>query len=255
MMTEKNSYVCVQCGTPAQTLYKRFQNGIVKTSKCGTCTSNVDPYVEYDNVLILLDVLLHKTKAFRHLFFNRHYHIQWRLFLLFALSDTYIRWQCLTQCSDLHDLPFFDWYVIASQQFFTLLGITLCEYLVNSLVTTLLLYLSLCRRSLSPDHTKRTDDVHLQKNKSLCECVGFVVKLLSISSYGKLFNVAAHVWGCEDKLLLVVLTKLFVITSNMQAIFVALPGTKHSSCVVIVAGFLTASAVSWMMQTMLHHFL
>ena len=37
-------------------------------AKCG---ANVDKYVEYDFVMLLLDVLLHKVQAFRHLLSNR----------------------------------------------------------------------------------------------------------------------------------------------------------------------------------------
>jgi len=34
------------------------------------CHSVVDKYTEYDNVLICLDALLHKSQAYRHLLFN-----------------------------------------------------------------------------------------------------------------------------------------------------------------------------------------
>ena len=35
-----------------------------------SCDSIVDKYTEYDNVIICLDALLHKSQAYRHLLFN-----------------------------------------------------------------------------------------------------------------------------------------------------------------------------------------
>ena len=257
MLGGGGGYVCVECGFAAPTLYKSFKNGIVKLSKCVECTSNIDSYVEYDNVLILLDVLLHKTKAFRHLLFNRRNQIQWRLLILFALSDTYIRWQCLTRCSSVDELPFLQWYMVASQQFLAMLAVTLCEYIVNLFVTMLLLCFSFwlnnrnglqqCQSTVADSTTRsRTPQVD-----TVWGSVMFGVKVLSISSYGKLFNVAAHIWGGEDKLLLVILTSMFVVTSNIQAMFVALPTIKHRLCAVVLFGFLTSAVVSWMMRIML----
>lgn len=34
------------------------------------CNNVVDKYTEYDNVIICLDALLHKSQAYRHLLFN-----------------------------------------------------------------------------------------------------------------------------------------------------------------------------------------
>ena len=36
----------------------------------GKCSENVDKYIEYDFVLVLLDILLHKSQAYRHVLFN-----------------------------------------------------------------------------------------------------------------------------------------------------------------------------------------
>ena len=36
------------------------------------CNSVVDKYTEYDNVIVCLDALLHKSQAYRHLLYNAH---------------------------------------------------------------------------------------------------------------------------------------------------------------------------------------
>jgi hypothetical protein len=38
--------------------------------KCGEA---VDKYIEYELVLVLIDVVLHRKSAFRHLYFNRRH--------------------------------------------------------------------------------------------------------------------------------------------------------------------------------------
>jgi hypothetical protein len=35
------------------------------------CNQRVDKYVEFDTVLVFLDIILHKVQAYRHLVFNK----------------------------------------------------------------------------------------------------------------------------------------------------------------------------------------
>lgn len=231
MLEKRNKYICVECGANSSTLYKQFKNGIMKLSQCTKCSKTVDMYTEYDKVLLLLDLLLHKAKAFRHLLFNQKFQIQWRLVFLLALSDAYLRWQTLMQCEDVDHLPFLQWYTLSCSQFFPLLIITLIEYAVQIFVTVLLVKMSCC----------------LNKSIDLLSSA-VVVRVLSISSYGKLFNVAVNVWGEQDKLLLIILTKLFVMTSNVQAISVALPQRKVSSSLAVVFGVIVGAAVAWVLS-------
>ena len=66
------SCVCVHCGSPTRSLYRVFRSDAhIRLTRCECCHSGVvDPYVEYDNVLHLLDLVLHRPPVYRHLLFN-----------------------------------------------------------------------------------------------------------------------------------------------------------------------------------------
>ncbi|KAK0534691.1 hypothetical protein OC842_002559 [Tilletia horrida] len=87
--------VCVHCGTPQTHLYLQYPHGSVLSAPCEAChaesthstslqadggaahpiTTSVkraaDPYVESDAIVVFLDLILVKPRAFRHLLFNR----------------------------------------------------------------------------------------------------------------------------------------------------------------------------------------
>ncbi|PWN40522.1 Arv1-domain-containing protein [Ceraceosorus guamensis] len=68
--------VCVHCSAEAASLYLEYSPGHVALTPCNNCHSKaVDPYVEFELPIILLDLVLVKPSAYRHLIFNRH-HLQ-----------------------------------------------------------------------------------------------------------------------------------------------------------------------------------
>lgn len=62
--------ICVNCSEPIESLYTTYQNGHIKLTDCKNCGSEADKYIEFDNVLIFIDVLLLKPQAYRHIVFN-----------------------------------------------------------------------------------------------------------------------------------------------------------------------------------------
>ena len=63
------SCVCVNCGTPVDKLYLQFGGGY-RLHKCAACGEVADKYVEYERALVVIDLVLLKRAAFRHLMFN-----------------------------------------------------------------------------------------------------------------------------------------------------------------------------------------
>ena len=83
--------VCVECGKSSdQRLYREFSGGTIQLSQCvnyllqqisqstdflfpilqAQCKGVLDKYVEFDAVILLLDVLLLHVQSYRHLIFN-----------------------------------------------------------------------------------------------------------------------------------------------------------------------------------------
>mmetsp|Transcript_11803 Transcript_11803/g.19936 ORF Transcript_11803/g.19936 Transcript_11803/m.19936 type:complete len:175 (-) Transcript_11803:578-1102(-) len=63
------NFVCVECGALSK-IIRELQNENYCLERCKRCGEIADKYVEYDNNLKILSVLLCFTQIHRHIFFN-----------------------------------------------------------------------------------------------------------------------------------------------------------------------------------------
>jgi len=66
-------YVCVYCGTPCACLYRQLNKkslSSIKAMYCENCHRIVDPYIEREWLLVLLDCILLRPEAYRHVLYN-----------------------------------------------------------------------------------------------------------------------------------------------------------------------------------------
>ncbi|KAK9411761.1 protein ARV1 [Crotalus adamanteus] len=106
-MEETACYRCVECSTKATELYKDYQRGVVRISICKSCQKPVDKYIEYDPVIILINAILCKAQAYRHILFNTKINIHGKLCIFCLLCEAYLRWlqlQDSSQSTDPDDL-------------------------------------------------------------------------------------------------------------------------------------------------------
>ncbi|GFP81724.1 protein arv1 [Phtheirospermum japonicum] len=64
------NFRCVQCGFPTKTLYIQYSPGNIRLVKCKNCKAAADEYIECEVMILIIDLILHKPKAYRHLFYN-----------------------------------------------------------------------------------------------------------------------------------------------------------------------------------------
>ncbi|CEP61438.1 sterol homeostasis protein ARV1 LALA0_S03e02872g [Lachancea lanzarotensis] len=62
--------ICINCCQEVNCLYVRYSNDHIRLTDCPKCKEVVDRYVEIDNVLLFIDLLLLKPGAYRHLVYN-----------------------------------------------------------------------------------------------------------------------------------------------------------------------------------------
>ncbi|CCC69275.1 hypothetical protein NCAS_0C02850 [Naumovozyma castellii] len=62
--------ICIECCHPTDSLYTVYSNHHIQLTDCKNCHNVVDRYVEIDNVLLFIDLLLLKHDAYRHLVYN-----------------------------------------------------------------------------------------------------------------------------------------------------------------------------------------
>ncbi|PWN33228.1 Arv1-domain-containing protein [Meira miltonrushii] len=63
--------ICVHCSTPTQALYVSYGPQHLICTKCKACGAFADPYVEHEAIIVVIDLILVKPRAYRHLLFNR----------------------------------------------------------------------------------------------------------------------------------------------------------------------------------------
>ncbi|CUM63198.1 uncharacterized protein PRCAT00000767001 [Priceomyces carsonii] len=62
---------CVECMKPdIECLFSKYKSQYIKLTICSRCQKVCDKYIEYDNVILFIDILLLKPQAYRHLAYN-----------------------------------------------------------------------------------------------------------------------------------------------------------------------------------------
>lgn len=69
-MPARRGLVCVECGAPVPLLVRDYGKGSIRLAICGVCNQVADKYVEYETVLLFLEVLLLKPQVYRHVLYN-----------------------------------------------------------------------------------------------------------------------------------------------------------------------------------------
>ncbi|XP_050294060.1 protein ARV1 [Anthonomus grandis grandis] len=84
-----NFYYCIHCGEKTQTLFKKYSETVLKLTECKNCGKTADKYVEYDIVIIIIDLILLKNIAYRHLLLNTEFKNFWKLAVILMLLESY----------------------------------------------------------------------------------------------------------------------------------------------------------------------
>ncbi|KAI8439849.1 hypothetical protein MSG28_001318 [Choristoneura fumiferana] len=92
-MVDSKQYKCVNCGEAAAALYKTYGPSVLKLTKCDKCNGIVDKYIEYDPVIVMIDLVLVSREAQRHVLYNTEFKAYWKLFIILIMIETYGLWR------------------------------------------------------------------------------------------------------------------------------------------------------------------
>ncbi|KAK3912116.1 Protein ARV1 [Frankliniella fusca] len=81
---------CVHCGGRVPRLYRRYSPTVLKMVSCARCGRVADKYIEYDPVLVLLDLVLLNREAIRHILYNTAFRSHWKLYVVMVLIEGYV---------------------------------------------------------------------------------------------------------------------------------------------------------------------
>ncbi|KAL9148435.1 hypothetical protein ABFS82_12G040900 [Erythranthe guttata] len=208
---------CVQCGFPIKTLYIQYSPGNIRLMRCGKCKAVADEYIECELMILVIDLILHKPKAFRHLFYNmfsketvNFESLLWKSVLAYLLLDFYRIWVLST----------------SEKEWSSPVGVSslLLEFtkMLTGVIFGNLLFLVVVfhatRKFLSAS----------------AEFFGWkqILLVLVFSSYFKIFLVAMMVWEFPSSVIFII--DIFVISSNTVALKVTTNSTM-TRCMAVCA--------------------
>lgn len=218
-------------------LYKVFSKGNIRLSRCvrrvqtstlltllffmqSECHEVADKYVEYDSVLVVLDLILHRVGAYRHVLFNsgtrvgrqfgsRHV----RLLVVYALLDAWLKCVRAGTIADPH-------------RFAPALLAASVELLTFGAATLFAAALALTVRVPLAD----------------------IAATLVLASFGRCFLVLPMIWAYSPALL--TLFNVFVLTSNVAALRAFLSISLVHAAAIVAVGVLVRFAPNFAFHTL-----
>ncbi|XP_050387598.1 protein ARV 2-like [Argentina anserina] len=193
-------YRCVECGARMMRLFVQYSPGNIRLMKCGNCKAVADEYIECEPIIILIDLILHKKKAYTHLLYNvidpqapAFQGLLWKSALGFLLLDAY-RSLFLERTKE-------EWGF--SMSFASLLW-RFQNMLMDVVFGNFMFFSALLLAARALFSTFRRS-------------LGYKDLLLAIliSSYFKMFLIAMMVWECPSVIMII---DLFVLSSNTVAL-------------------------------------
>nr|XP_044614955.1 protein ARV1 isoform X1 [Equus asinus]XP_044614963.1 protein ARV1 isoform X1 [Equus asinus] len=228
-------YRCIECNQEASELYRDYNHGVLKITICVSCQKScqkpVDKYIEYDPVIILINAILCKAQAYRHILFNTKINMHGKLCIFCLLCEAYLRWWQLQDSNQNTDPDDFIRYA-KEWDFYRMFAIASLEQ--TAFFIGIFTFLWVVR----PMTAKKKPNFIL------------LLKALLLSSYGKLLLIPAVIWEHDYTPLCLRLIKVFVLTSNFQAIRVTLNINRKLSFLAILSGLLLESTMVYFFQRM-----
>ncbi|XP_057346235.1 protein ARV1 isoform X1 [Manis pentadactyla] len=205
-----------------------------RQSRQTSCLKPVDKYIEYDPVIILINAILCKAQAYRHILFNTKINMHRKLYIFCLLCEAYLRWWQLQDSNQNTDPDDFIRYA-KEWDFYRMFAIASLEQ--AAFFTGIFTFLWVGRLMTA------------KKQPSFI----LLLKALLLSSYGKLLLIPAVIWEHDYTPLCLRLIKVFVLTSHFQAIRVTLNINRKLSFLAILSGLLLESTMVYFFQRVEWH--
>ncbi|XP_058058182.1 protein ARV1 [Anopheles bellator] len=88
----EQKYVCINCGRPVSGLYRRISSTVLKIIECEKCNHPADKYIEFEVLIILIDLILLSKPAYRHILYNSDCKNLWKIGCILILLEAYCFW-------------------------------------------------------------------------------------------------------------------------------------------------------------------
>ncbi|ESO93588.1 hypothetical protein LOTGIDRAFT_161699 [Lottia gigantea] len=213
-MATEEEYQCIECGCQATNRYQILGNKhIIKITHCKNCEKPVDKYIEYDSAIIYLDAMLLKIPVYRHILVNEKHKFCdiLKLIILLLSCDALSKWKLEKSEKNSERLePIRVFYAALEIDLYWNYFLAVCQWFVYIATLVILIYIT---------------EKFFNKNSSVTSYI-LLVKSVVISNFGKTLVLITLLWGSSYSYIYLILGKIFVTASNIQALRVITSGNK-----------------------------
>lgn len=128
--SEINSYRCTNCGCEVKELFKTYSPTIQKLVECQNCGEIADNLIEFENLVIIIDLILLSRNAQRHVIFNTNCKNLYKILMIITLLESYFLWHEGNNGKSFdHIIQDKDQLYLERGFYLSTLQIILCEYI------------------------------------------------------------------------------------------------------------------------------
>ncbi|KAH1257967.1 Protein arv1 [Glycine max] len=182
---------CIQCWCPVKTLYVQYSPGNIRLMKCENCKAVADEYIECEIMILVIDLILHKPKAYRHLLHNVINQETMKCLILESSKGK------LGSSNSVSSLVSICWKV-------------LMDVIIGNLMFLLTFFFMV--------------KMFFHVSITISRCIDLLLTLM-ISSYFKIFLIAMMVWDFPSSVIFII--ELFCLSSNAAALKVMTESTMR----------------------------
>lgn len=89
---EDFKYRCVNCGHQVKELVVTYSPSTQKLAECDNCKEVADKLIEFEFIVIIIDLILLSTQAQRHVLFNTNCKNLYKTLMVITLLESYCLW-------------------------------------------------------------------------------------------------------------------------------------------------------------------
>ncbi|XP_071446438.1 protein ARV1 [Hetaerina americana] len=220
---EKNSkgFVCINCGKSVVELFKEYSPSVLKMSNCEHCHKISDKYIEYDPVIVIIDLMLLDRHAYRHVIYNTTFKNHWKLAIILLIVEAYYNWSKLNEISlsknvrGIHSAFFQgenNFYVIFGKSAFEMALVFCTIYTVTYLIWAM-------------------DSFNKPRRFSL----DVLWKSVVLSNFGTFLLILHMTWGTPESVDPMIFVITYIFFSQIQALSVAFHSSRALAFIVALA--------------------
>lgn len=83
---------CVYCGHRLKELYKTYSPTVQKLAECQKCKNIADKLIEFESLVVIIDLILLSTQAQRHVLYNTSCKNLYKILMVITLLESYCLW-------------------------------------------------------------------------------------------------------------------------------------------------------------------